>query len=118
MSKITAGAMSAAYPVGPRHTHRAVGLLSGPGRLLLEALDDRQPPDRARQDQARRRRQQRDEELAAPELLELEEVPQRLDRQRQRIQGAEGGDQGEHVALDRDVLAARPALEQKDESQP
>ena len=36
----------------------------------------------------------------------------------ERVEGAERGDQGEHVALDRDVLAAGAALEQEDEAEP
>ncbi len=35
----------------------------------------------------------------------------------ERVERAESGDQGEHVALDRDVLATRPALEQQDEAE-
>ena len=49
------------------------------------------------------------------EQLELEELPQRLDREDRREQTAEERDHREHVALDRDVIAAGAALEQEDE---
>ena len=65
---------------------------------LLEALDLRQPPERAREDQARDDREHREEPLARREQLEVEEVADRPRREGERVERAEPGDEREHVA--------------------
>ena len=57
--------------------HAVVGLGRRGVRILLELLDDRQPPGERGDDQPAGHAQQRHEPLAAAELLELEEVPDR-----------------------------------------
>ena len=86
-----------------------------PGPRRFQAFDLRQPPEHAGDRQADRGREQRQEPLARVEQLHFEEVADRGGGEDQRVEGAEAGDQGQHVALDRDVLAARAALEQQHE---
>ena len=62
--------------------------------------------------------EQREEPLPGAQQLELEEVAHRLGGEDQREERPEPRDHRQHVALDRDVLAARAALEQQDEAEP
>ena len=68
--------------------------------------------------QADRGREQRQEPLGRVEQLHFEEVADRGGGEDQRVERAEAGDHRQHVALDRDVLAAGTALEQQHEGEP
>ena len=102
----------------------AAGAVSGPFPPLavlgrgLQRLDVGEAPGDRCQHQPHRDREQAQKPLPGRQQLEVEELAHRAGGEGERVKGAEPGDQREHVALDRDVLAARPALEQEDEAEP
>ena len=83
----------------------------------LQPFDLRQAPEHAGDGQADRGREQRQEPLGGVEQDHFEEVAHRGGGEDQGEEGAEAGDEGQHVALDRDVLAARAALQQQHEAE-
>ena len=100
-----AGAGVVGLGVGVRSRARAAGCRGGARARWRRRA---RPPPRAWQRN----------HCPAGEQLELEEVPHRGSTARiAGVERAERGDHREHVALDRDVLAAGTALEQEDESE-
>src|SRR5262249_34687248 len=109
LNKQIEDAVSEACSARERASEDADTRRSGRRRQLFETFYLGESPEDARNGQPNRRREQSEEPLAGAEDHHVEEVADGGGGEDQGKEGAEPRDQGEHVALDRDVLAAGPA---------